>query len=154
MTELHVVLAPVGVDVYAVPVDRVRQVVAAPMLTPLVTGPSTVLGLFSLRGQIVPLLDTSALLGLGAAEPCAFVLVLQSPEGLVGLTSTALPERASLGECVGPSVLSGTDGSYIVGGQVVVLLDLDTLLAGGRNGGERSRREIARAGVSTNGVRR
>ena len=45
------------------PMDWVREVVAAPTLTRLVTAPSIVLGLFNLRGEIVALLDTAALLG-------------------------------------------------------------------------------------------
>lgn len=154
MTELHVVLAPVGADVYAVPIDRVRQVVAAPVLTRLVTAPPQVRGLFSLRGQIVPLLDTSALLGLGSRADFTFVLVLQSLEGLVGLTATALPERALLGARVGPSELSGTDGSYRRGERIVVLLDIDALLNGERKPVDRPRREIAPAIVPSSGAGR
>jgi len=152
MTELHVVLAPVGADVYAVPIDRVLQVAVAPALTRLVTAPPHVLGLFSLRGQIVPLLDTSALLGLGASAAFTFVLVLQSPDGLVGLTATAFPERAVLGVCVGTSELPGTDGSYLRGDRVVVLLDIDVLLTGERITPERARREIASAVAASNGA--
>jgi len=44
-------LLPVGDDLYALPMAWVREVVAAPQLTRLVTAPSVVLGLFNLRGQ-------------------------------------------------------------------------------------------------------
>jgi len=68
MTGTHAVLLPVGADLYAVPMGWVREVVAVPPPTRLVTAPPLVLGLFNLRGQIVPLLDTAALLGLRSAE--------------------------------------------------------------------------------------
>ena len=65
MTTMQALLLPVGDDLYALPMDWVREVVAAPTVTRLVTAPSVVLGLFNLRGQIVALLDTAALLGNG-----------------------------------------------------------------------------------------
>ncbi|HST63845.1 MAG TPA: chemotaxis protein CheW [Mycobacteriales bacterium] len=128
MSAVPAVLLPVGDDLYAVPIGWVREVVPAPVLTPLVTAPALVLGLFNLRGQIVPLLDTAALLGLGPAGPVGFVLVLQSRDGLLGLAATGLPQRAELDEQVGPSELPGTAGSYQVDGRVAVLVDPAVLL--------------------------
>jgi purine-binding chemotaxis protein CheW len=139
MTGVQAVLLPVGADVYAVPVGWIREVVVAPPLTSLVTAPPLVVGLFNLRGQIVPLLDTAALLGLDTAGPAAFALVLQSSGGLVGLAATAIPKRAVLSSPTGPSELPGTAGTYQLQRQVVVLLDPDVLLASERLGGTASR---------------
>jgi purine-binding chemotaxis protein CheW len=125
---LQVVLLPIGADLYAVPVGWVREVVPAPPLTPLVTAPRLVLGLFNLRGEIVPLLDTAALLSLGPVGTVAFVLVLQSRLGLVGLAATAMPRRTLLGRHSGSSELPGTAGTYQVEGSVAVLLDPSVLL--------------------------
>jgi purine-binding chemotaxis protein CheW len=129
MSGLQTVLLPVGDDLYAVPVGWVREVVVASSLAPLVTAPTVVLGLFNLRGQIVPLFDTAALLGLGAVPAATFVLVLQSPHGLFGLAATAIPRRAVLNSPTGPSELPGTAGTYQLERRVVVLLDPDALLA-------------------------
>ncbi|TFD80194.1 hypothetical protein E3T54_03795 [Cryobacterium sp. Sr8] len=139
MTDLHAVLFPVGVDLYAVPIERIEEVVVAPTLTRLVTAPSHVLGLFNLRGQIVPLIDAAALLGLGSVEPAAFVVVLQSRQGLIGLAVTDLPERVILGAPVGTSELAGTVGCFLVRNRVAVLLEPDSLLAGALLDGERPR---------------
>jgi purine-binding chemotaxis protein CheW len=122
------VLLPVSPDLYAIPVGWVREVVPAPVLTPLVTAPPLVLGLFNLRGEIVPLLDTAALLNLGPIGTVAFVVVLQSRDGLAGLAATGLPRRAELDRPVGPSELPGTAGSYQIDGLVAVLLDPAALL--------------------------
>jgi purine-binding chemotaxis protein CheW len=128
---MQAVLLPVGADVYAVPIDWVREVMAAPLLTILVTARPIVLGLFNLRGEIVPLLDTGALLGLGVGrtERVAFALVLQAPHGLAGLAATSFPQRAMLNAPSGPSELPGSAGTYRLGRQVVVLLDPAVLLA-------------------------
>ena len=45
---MQVVLLPVGKDVYAVLTDWVREVVTAPPLTPLATGPEL------LTGPVIP----------------------------------------------------------------------------------------------------
>lgn len=132
MSALNAVLLPVGDDLYAVPVGWVREVIPAPPLTPLVTAPPLVLGLFNLRGEIVPLLDAAALLGLGSVGAVAFVLVLQSRDGLAGLAATGLPQRTLLEDPAGPSELSGTSGSYQVGSRVAVLLDPVALLGSDR----------------------
>ncbi|TFC93181.1 chemotaxis protein CheW [Cryobacterium sinapicolor] len=134
MTSVHAVLLPVGPDLFAVPIDRVREVVAAPPLTRLVTAPRLVLGLFNLRGQIVPLLDTAALLGLPVIDAVAFAVVLQTRHGLLGLAVTGFPRRAMLDGLIGPSELVGTAGTFRVGERVAVLLDPDTLLAAERFG--------------------
>lgn len=125
---MHAVMVPVGSDPYAVPTDWVRQVLLAPPSTVLVTAPSVVMGLFNLRGEIVPLLDTAAILGVGVIETAAFVVVLHSINGPVGLAVTAVPERIALTGTASWSVLPGTSGTYYVDGRVVVLLDPSLLL--------------------------
>ena len=144
---MQAVLLPAGEDVYAVLVHWVREVVTAPPLTTLVTAPELVLGLFNLRGEIVPLFDTAALLGLPAVGTVEFAVVVRSQHGLAGLTATAFPRRALLGSPSGPSELPGTAGTYRVGRQVVVLLDPAALLASHRLGGHRPHNGAAPVGT-------
>jgi purine-binding chemotaxis protein CheW len=135
VTEFPAVVLPVGADLYAVPISWVREVVAIPMTTALVTAPPLVLGLVNLRGEIVPLLDTAVLLGLGTlAGAAAFAAVLDTPHGPAGLATTGLPQRAVLDAPTGPSDLPGTAGTYQLARSVVVLLDPAALLAPTRLG--------------------
>jgi purine-binding chemotaxis protein CheW len=131
---LRALLIPVALDLYAVPVDGVREVVRAPVLTRLPTAPALVLGLFNLRGEIVPLLDTSALIGLGSIPDWTFVAVVRSSLGSAGLAATSLPEPVALGEPVGPSESPATAGTYAVGHRLAVLLDIEELLRAGLAG--------------------
>lgn len=136
---LGAVVLPVGSDLYAVPIDCVREVVAAPVLTRLVTAPAPVLGLMNLRGEIVPLLDTAALLGVGRVDIVAFAAVLHTPWGPAALAATGLPVRALLGAPSGASELPGTAGVYLLDDGllpdgVAVLLDPVGLWAAGRLG--------------------
>ena len=126
---MDVVLVPVGRDLYAVPIGWVREVVSTPRVTPLVTAPATVLGLFNLRGEIVPLVDTAALLGVaGSGAAAAFAVVLHTHLGPVGLSATGLPRRTVTDDAIDPSELRGSAGRYRVGGEVAVLLDVEALL--------------------------
>jgi purine-binding chemotaxis protein CheW len=131
---VQVVLLPIGSDRYAVPVEWMREVVTAPPLTPLVTGPDVVLGLFNLRGEIVPLLDTAVLLGLPRLNQVAYALVVRSRAGPAALAATAFPRRATLDPPPVPSELPATAGIYRLGRQVVALLDLAVLLNDDRLG--------------------
>jgi CheW-like protein len=129
VTESAVIVLPVGADLYAVPIGWVREVVAAPLTTALATSPPLVLGLINLRGEIVPLLDTAVLLGLGTIASPAFAAVLDTGQEPVGLATSGLPQRAVLGAPTGPSELPGTAGTYQLARSVVVLLDPAVLLS-------------------------
>jgi purine-binding chemotaxis protein CheW len=135
VAELPALVVPVGLDLYAVPMSSVREVVAAPSLTPLLTAPASVLGLFNLRGEVVPLFDTAALVGMGRLTAWPFAVVLKTPLGPAGLAASALPDSVVFGEQVGPSESPGTVGAYSAGGRLVVLIDVDALLAPARIGG-------------------
>jgi purine-binding chemotaxis protein CheW len=145
MNGVPTLLLPVGHDLYALPVEWAREVVAAPAVTPLATAPAVVLGLFNLRGQIVPLLDTATLLDVGPAGPMAFAVVVSCAEGPVGLATTAIPQRAVLDASIGPSELAGTAGLYQVGQRIAALLDPGTLLTPDRVAGRAPRGDLLTA---------
>jgi chemotaxis signal transduction protein len=146
MKGMQALLLPVGADLFALPVEWAREVVAAPVVTPLVTAPPAVMGLFNLRGQIVPLLDTAALLGTGRVETTAFAVVVSCREGIAGLATTGLPRRQVLSEPTGPSELAGTTALYRVGQQAAALLDPAVLLNPERVRGEEPRIDLAGVG--------
>ena len=137
-SKLDALVIPVGVDWYALDVRAVREVVTNPHVTDVPTAGASVLGVFNLRGDIVPLFDTGALLSLGPLPPCFFAAVVETAMGLAGLAASGVPEAVSLGEPTGPSDAEGTAGSYVVGTRVVTLLDLDALLAPVSAGGNPS----------------
>jgi purine-binding chemotaxis protein CheW len=143
MITMQALLLPVGDDLYALPMDWVREVVSAPAVTRLVTAPSNVLGLFNLRGQIVALFDTAALLGTGTIGSAAFAVVVNSPEGPAGLAATGFPQRGVLDQPVGESELPGTNGQFQVDQHVAVLLDPVSLLTPEPVGGQEFRADQA-----------
>ena len=125
-------LLPVGDDVYAIETAAVREVVAAPELHVLPTAPGTVLGVFNLRGEIVPVFDLATLLGLGTTGSVEFVAVIDTSLGPAGLALTGPAQTADLGESIGASDTPGTVATYSVGQQLAVLIDAATLLVPAR----------------------
>jgi chemotaxis signal transduction protein len=123
------ILLPVGRDWYALPPVALQEVVAGPVVTDVPMAPAAVRGLFNVRGQIVPLLDTAALLGLEPTATCPFAVVVQTGHGPAGLAVTGMPEPAELAWLVGPTRARGTVGAYAAGKRVAVMLDPLALMA-------------------------
>lgn len=85
----------VGGDPYAVPVERVREIVRLRPVTAMPRVPREILGVISLRGEIVQVLDVRARLGVSSAEASrrTRIVVLHGDEGEVtGLLVDAVTE--------------------------------------------------------------
>ena len=132
---MQALLLPVGPEWYAVETSAVREVAAAPLVVPLPTAPTSVLGVFNLRGEIVPLFDTAALLGVGQFPEHPYVAVLETAMGPAGLSATAVPETAELTEHASAAELPGAAGVYAHDNRLVVLVEPEVLLAPARVGG-------------------
>lgn len=125
---MQALLLPVGGDSYAVHVGAVREVLVAPRVTPLPTAPLGFRSLINVRGEVVPLLDTAALLGLGILDDAPYVVLVDSSGGVAGLAVSARPTFVTLDGPASQSELPGTTGQYQAGGQVVVLVDPAALI--------------------------
>ncbi len=132
---MRALLIPVADDLYAIDMQWVREVVAAPLATKLPTGPGSALGVFNLRGEIMPLFDTARLLGLGALGLAPYAVVVASTTGPAGLAATAAPESATLGDRLATTDSTVSTATYAVGTRIATLLDIDALLAPDRIGG-------------------
>lgn len=125
------ILLPVGPDLYALELEHVREVVPEPVITPLPGAPPVVCGVLSLRGEVVPVLDTTALLGLDGGGSSSHAVVVEAPAGLAALTAGAAPRVVELGAGAGPSQLPGARGRFAApGGAVATLLVVSDLLPG------------------------
>ena len=111
---------------YAVPVERVREIVRLRPITPVPRVPKEILGVISLRGEIVQVMDLSLRLGFGASQPTrtSRIIVLHGDEGevaglLVDIVSQVLrvTEEAfrpdSGGESEFVAELCLRDGSFV-----------------------------------------
>jgi purine-binding chemotaxis protein CheW len=128
---MQALLLPLHDDLYALELTAVREVVPEPEVTPLPGAPACLLGIFNLRGEVVPLFDTAWLLGLEPGLACDQVTVADSGAGPAGLVSHRRPRREALGVTAGPASLPAAVGRFAVEDDALVatLLDVDQLLA-------------------------
>jgi purine-binding chemotaxis protein CheW len=76
-------LVRAGGDAYAVPVERVREIVRLRPITAIPRAPSAVLGVVALRGEMIQVVDLRRRLRLADAEPARTqrIVVLHAADG-------------------------------------------------------------------------
>jgi purine-binding chemotaxis protein CheW len=120
-------LFSLGRESYGLPLGQVREVVRSPSLTTLPTAPAAVMGLLNLRGEVLPVLDTGLLAGSPFPAAAAYVVVVDAPDGPVGLGCGGQPRIAEI--VPGPDgEAPAAGGVHLVAGEPVVLLDVRALV--------------------------
>jgi chemotaxis signal transduction protein len=130
---MEVLLLPVEQELYALPLQFLREVIAEPRVTRLPTAPAAVLGLINVRGEIVPMFDVAALLGTGSTSSAAYATVIETEAGRAALATTAVPEAGSVDQPAGQALQPEGRGVYLYGDRLTTLLDpVSTLANAGR----------------------
>lgn len=132
----RVVVFRVGRELHACDVLLVEEVVSRTRVHPLPDVPPGVLGVIRLRGALVPVLDVAPLLDLRLeAGPTPAVLVVETPEGRVGIAVDQVRDVASIpASAVQPApTRAGESDEHVlgvarVGDALVTLLDLAGIL--------------------------
>lgn len=136
--ELHLVTFRLERESFAVPIDRVREVVRVTEITRVPEAPPHIRGVTNLRGRVLPVVELRTRLGLTAAvtTPSSRILVVESQGRLLGLLVDAVSRvvKVPSSSVVPPpeEVLSDrTDyipGVARMGDLLLILLDLDRAL--------------------------
>jgi purine-binding chemotaxis protein CheW len=120
---------------YAVPVERVREIVRIRPITPVPHVPVEVRGVISLRGEIVEVVDLRRRLALDPVDPARStrIIVVHSEEGKVaGILVDAVREVSRVSEDairpVGSSESGAVESLCVRGEEFVSLIDLDRIL--------------------------
>lgn len=135
--EVEVLACQMGDERYAVETRHLRAVQWASVVTPVPCTPAFVLGILSVRGEIVTLLDLATMIGLrsaplaeaGNAVPVLLLGLAGMRAGLV-VDEVLGVERMKLDAL--QAAPSGREFVRGVGPQDTVLLDLEALFASGR----------------------
>lgn len=94
----HLVFA-CGGSLYAVPADVASEVVNLPVLTRVPGAANHLLGVFAHRGEVLPVVDLTRLIGKPVDETFKRVVVVRVPKGAMALTATRV---------IGVSAIEGT----------------------------------------------
>jgi len=128
-----------GGDTYAVELARIREIVSSPPVTEVPRSPSEIVGICSVRGLLVTVVDLRQRLGLLATAPTRLsrILLANTDSGeVVGLLVDEVRHvvRLSAAEIeVTSSVLGADLSDHVLGvgrpeGDFVVLLDLASMV--------------------------
>ncbi|MBO8126807.1 MAG: chemotaxis protein CheW [Firmicutes bacterium] len=138
MENLQIVVFKVGGLEYAVGIEQVQEIIDRVEITRVPHAPGFILGVFNLRGKIVPAIDLLVRLGLGSTSQDAQIIVEVSTENhTVGILVDDVIETTEVPatDIEPPSVMIG-DGNqkYLKGivkkgNRLMSLLDLDALLS-------------------------
>lgn len=135
---IELVAFRIGAQEYCVDIMAVREIRGWTPATTLPHAPDFVQGVINLRGAVLPIVDLSARLGLGAAQPTErhVTIVVQIAEQVVGLLVDAVsdiltvtPEQMR----PTPDVASETTRQFVRGvfameGRMISLVELDQVL--------------------------
>jgi purine-binding chemotaxis protein CheW len=120
---------------YAVPVERVREIVRIRPITPVPHVPVEVRGVISLRGEVVEVVDFRRRLNLEPAEPVRStrIIVVHSEDGKVaGILVDAVREVSRVSEDairpVSSAETEAVESLCVRGKEFISLIDLDRIL--------------------------
>jgi purine-binding chemotaxis protein CheW len=128
-----------GAEEYAVAIERVREVVRSPPITEVPRAPAHILGVVTVRGEVVAVVDPRRRLGLphpGPAEGEGKVVIVDVGDGPCGLhvdrvASVVRLRPGSIEPC--PQGVAGQRAEYLAGigrdgDRLFTVLDLGALL--------------------------
>jgi purine-binding chemotaxis protein CheW len=130
-----------GEDVFGVELARIKEILSPPPVTPVPRAPSDVVGVCSVRGLLVTVVDLRARLKLAArmASRRTRILLAIAPSGEpVGLLVDEVRQVVRLAEDdmeLAASGLGAEVGEFVLGigrpqGEFIVLLDLAAVVSG------------------------
>ena len=141
-----------GAKLYAVEVGRVHEIIRLQSVRRVPRAPAFVEGVINLRGRVIPVVDLRRRFGLAVAEHsrASRIVVVELGEHNVGIVVDGVSEvlRLRTGALEPPSpVVAEIDADCLsgiakVGEQLIMLLDLDRVLA-------RDASNASRAGLAT-----
>lgn len=133
-----------GSEDYALDISMIREILKPREITEIPRVPEFLLGIISLRGNIIPIFDLKRRLGLGMAtiDQDSRIIVCQEGDRMAGLLIDRITQVTSIQEEgiePAPAIFSGRDRALLDGvgrveGNVLILLNISNVLTIDSNG--------------------
>jgi len=155
--KIEMVIFQIGEEEFAFSISSVKEIIRMPFMTKVPNAPFFVAGLCSLRGDLLPVIDSRKLFGMAYAEHSerSRIIVADIQGKKVGLIADRVTEVISIEEFMikePPESLKGIDGGVIKGilllndgKRVIMILDADKIINVG-SFGEYSKQQQAADG--------
>jgi purine-binding chemotaxis protein CheW len=119
----------VGGAQFALPVDSVREIARLGAISPVPGAGDALLGVRNLRGQVLPVFDLSALLGVADGSRPTRIVVAEQGGHRAGLAIDAVTDVAALPEPAPEPAPEFVSGSSLADGEAVGVIDVVRLFA-------------------------
>lgn len=127
-----------GEEEYAIDIMRIKEITPLLDLTPIPRAPSYILGILSLRGNILPIFDAKKKMGLPdtVLTEKARIIVLKNEDEQVGLLVDSITSAAQIPEKSiepPPSIIRGVEAEYVKGigrykGRMMIIMNIDEII--------------------------
>jgi purine-binding chemotaxis protein CheW len=144
--ETHIVGFRVGRETYGVPITSLREIVRVPEITAVPDAPDYLEGIINLRGRIISVVDLRKRFGEAATEinRHSRILVVEHRGRLAGMIVDSASEVLKIPESeIEPAPAMMREGGLdcVTGlgkyqGRLILLLDIEKVLAAGNRGNE------------------
>ena len=118
-----------GTEHYALDLDHVLEVVELGEVTPVPGSAPTLIGIRNLRGEILPALDLSALLGVAGERAPHSLVVVADGERRAGLAVDEVIDLSQLPQATARVDSLLVRGGVLVDGALVGVVDVSAMLA-------------------------
>ncbi|NOY52697.1 MAG: chemotaxis protein CheW [Deltaproteobacteria bacterium] len=122
---------------YAVDIMQIKEITIPTELTPIPRAPEYILGILSLRGNILPVFDAKRRLGLPAREEThrTRIIIVNHQGEQVGLLVDDITSAARISASAiepPPPILNGVEAEYITGvgrvnDRMIILMDIEKI---------------------------
>jgi len=136
--QLQLLTFQLGGEEYALNIMDIKEIIRPRETTEVPRTPDYIMGIFSLRGAIIPVFDVSLRLGLPKSErgPQNRIVVVKSQEHLFGLHVDSVIQVLDIPLSriePPPEILGGVEGEFLRGigrieDRLIILLNLDRIL--------------------------
>lgn len=126
---LEVVFCTVGSEVFALPVEHLREIVPLPAVTQVPSCPTWILGIAHVRGSLLSVIDLGQVCRAKGDRKAEHIAVVETVHGPLGLTVDRVLhcKEISLSSLTAPEDRSERRASLGVTPDLAVLLDLPAL---------------------------
>jgi chemotaxis signal transduction protein len=117
-----------GTEHYALDLDHVLEVVELGEVTPVPGSAATLIGIRNLRGELLPVLDLSASLGVAGESASRSLVVVADDDRRAGLAVDEVIDLSQLPEATARVDSLLVQGGVLVDGALVGVVDVSAVL--------------------------
>ncbi len=127
-----------GDEEYGIEIDKLKDIITVPTITPVINSPFSIIGMMNLRGKLIPVMDLRERFGISQQQTTrkSRIMVVEIRNELIGLLVDQVTQVLKVNEEIiehAPKYESLVEEAYIRGicrleERLIILLDIDRVI--------------------------